>query len=646
MTEQTDDKRWVLRAEGVNFGDTIWATTDLSCIRGASLCLEALAIELMAWFEEQKIDAILVAHGASVAAFDLPKMTASEALKVRGDVDKRLRESYSAKQDEPLVMTVPLRASGELLGDRRAQAFHQVPSEHMSVMVDVEEVVGDDLSAALRRAAIRNRRRQMRSPNVPRAPGLNVSGGLGAMTAVRCPIDPLRFLPDDNDRERATVVMAEDQYPAAIRIDDEALPKGLKRVCVSQRVSDLRTYGRSARREIYDFQISHALVGAPDADAKASLTTDELPSIARLESEGLFETHDFARSFADIVVNPDPDLPKSLQGKLAFLHFDGNGFSELRDEVGDTRTFSAFVRLVNAQVMERLLLHVLQQDTNGPRPWSWTHEAQVPIQKGGKNRYGEQRLLRLETLMFGGEDAVMVAPAWLGFELAELGLRLFEESAAKACRHFNLTPDPMPSWRVGMLICDARTPARRAAFAAYKLCEDAKKAHTKATGKTSYLSWHISESHDVPELSGGADSIGVLRSFYGDAGLLRDKVAEVPEAFRTAGPGIANLIEGVSELKQMFPKSQVYRLIQALRDKRTASRDANMAPNDMDSEIKALAEALALVANRSRKAIDTNRVSQLLPGKGLSPLMRLIVLAELWDYVDPFNEWVPHEEPA
>jgi len=632
---------WILRAEGVNFSDTIWNTNDLSCIRGASLCLEALAIELQRFLDHEGYTVSPLLHGASSAAFKLNGINESEALRLRDAADAALRARYDALKDRPKPVAFPNQEVSEQAGNRAVELEYEIPSEHMTIMVDVEAVVAGDETAALRWAMIRSRRRQLRSPNVPRSdPAQVASGQIGDKAKRQCPIDPLRFTIDDDPEEKATAIVNVERYPGAQPVPDPDVPKGLKRIRVSRRTADLRSYGRHARREIYSFHLKQALEGTASAPRKGQ----PLPSLQRLEKAGLFETYDFARSFGDIVDKPDESLPRSLHGKLAYLYFDGNGFSALRDEIADLPRFSAFVRLVNAFVLEKLILRFVDEDGKGSRAEAWCTDGRLQVLRSGGLKWEDRRLFRMETLLFGGEDAALVVPSWLAFDLADFMLDAFSEGAKTAVKELGLSLDPLPSWRVGVLICDARTPTRRGIKAAHALCEDAKKAMPEGKPAERSLSFHISESHDVPELSHSPDAVAELRRGYRDSGLLRGKEPEADKAFSAAGEAFTALLKNVADLKATFPRSQVYRMIEALRRQRESDRADEPWQEVLKRERTDFYTLLKTFSNRSRVPVDVERIKSILPAPGRGPLMRLVVLAELWDYVDPFREQAEQED--
>ena len=602
----------VLRIEGMNFDTTVYNTNDLSTIRGSSLCLEAIGCQIDAFLEHQYSAGFArrVMIGAAQAAFLLADLDETGAEEVRSSVDTHLRNAYVQKvNDPPFLETDDLPSLPDLPAERR-WVYLRTPAEHMTFSVDVETIIDGDVETALYIAAIRARRRQMRMPNLPRSPGVRLDSGPSAERArLICPIDPLRQVPDNDPTGDATVYVAKHQYPGALEFteaESETIKKsGNKRIWTSKRSSDLRTYGRDARRTLYPFQLQR----------------EGFEDVLRL---GLFETHDFAQSFEDINGNAPLGLPASVPGKLAYVYFDGNGFGQLfgqlRKKAGGSAEFSELVANTNALALKALLSRYLENSQDGaPTADVWTRSRTVVLPTKNGREALLRELLRLETLLFGGEDVLMVLPAWLAFELTDFLLREFERFGTAELQKTQATGKV--TYRAGLLICDAKTPARRAREIAHDLCEDAK-APYKGKIAPSCLSFHIAESHDLPELSGNtAQKMERLRRLYQVDGVPPD---ETSAAFRAASGRIAGTFEGVRRLKQEVPKSRIYDLLGAL----------DSVGSEQEREFR-LTSRLQSLRGRGGKSLYDLR--NLLPAADSATYLRLRVLADLWDYVDPLG---------
>lgn len=365
----------------------------------------------------------------------------------------------------------------------------------------------------------------------------------------------------------------------------------------------MRPYGRDARRTLYPVQIG-------------------VENYRALIAKGLFVTHDFANSFEDITAEPPKGLAPSVPGKLAYVYLDGNGFSKIRD-AADFAMFAKMCDEISRAMLTGLLNRFLDGSANPDSKPIWSFGRDISTRTAphiwGKDH---RQLMRLETLIFGGEDACLVMPAWLAFDVTSLMLKLAGDAGNAAVATWGLVDPPKISFRAGVLICDARTPARRAVDVAKTLCEDAKLAY--GTSAQSAISFHISESHDLPEYPGA-----MLEALRGPQfGTFADQ-ATTNTAFRATMVDWHIQESNVIALKKStFARSQLYALIQELDGDQGATKDQSARFDKF----------VATYLNRKRDKFSATDLRDKLPcDPGLPLVLRLKVLAELWDYVDPFK---------
>lgn len=620
MTDKPGD--WILRVEGVNFNDTIFNTNDLSTIRGASLTLEAVGYELDYWLQlnHPAINFERIYIGGSQAVFKLFSLTHGAVKALADAVRAYLRAAINHGSDwPPYVGPDDLDRFAELAPVDQLR-YLKTPSEHMVFVIDAERISDPSpdpqsaLKMTINKAHQRSRRRQMRAPNLPRSPGAGaVSGAIADRALLRCPIDPDRQIYDDRADKNCTVVVGRDQFKKAVEynnpgtgLPDADLSKGLKRVHVSKRVADLRPYGRDARRTLYPVQIGQG-------------------TYRKLYGKGLFKTHDFARSFEDIIQDPPDGLPVSLKGKLAYLYLDGNSFSKIRD-ASDFSRFSAMCEAVSKAMLTGLLERYLDKSPAGAVDPAYCIEKLVRLRTERdvwKIQY--RQLMRVETLIFGGEDACLVTPAWLAFEIASLLLTRAQEEGTRQA--VNLASGIMPSYRAGVLICDAHTPARRAVAVAGALCEDAKNAYGDQEPRPS-ISFHISESQDLPEVAGNTeDMMTALRGAQFRGNGCDQKSTN--RAFRALYDGWKAQVTRIVALKKSLARSQLYAIIQELE---------SHPADGLDARHRRFDALISTYVKRSRVGFDGEKIRQRLPCDHETPLvLRLKILAELWDYIDPLG---------
>ena len=310
----------------------------------------------------------------------------------------------------------------------------------------------------------------------------------------------------------------------------------------------------------------------------------------------------FAQSFEDIVTAPPTGLAPSVPGKLAVLYFDGAGFGAIRARHLEDRSldlFSAEVRrLFDAIVADLLETFVAAGDAETSR----RHAVRLWDPKIRSRRPH----LRLETLMLGGEDFCVIVPAWLAVATVRRVLETAERFDARTKAPLHL--------RCGALICDHKTPIRSARRVAHDLCDDARAAIEGAPDDVAQF--HVIESVETPDAALGRQR----EALFG---------VSDPKAFCFRLDALRRAERDVARLKREFPRSQVYKLIRRLKDP-AADPDA-------------LVEATLRRSDRSRIA-SADALTALLPDPDArGARFGLTQLAELWDYVDPFDEFVTED---
>lgn len=566
---------FILRVEGVNFGATVLNTQDISTTRGSSLALEVS----VRWLERvirTKIGGCEVLYaGASQAAFVL--------------------RDHSAKAAEDAARTVRavLRRPGKHGLGQPEFSKRPPPAEYMPFVVDVAELNGSsqaDVDRALDRAMVLNRRRQMRAPTVvppepftvdPRDRSLVVPN---ARRGAVCPVDQTRPV---SAGDVGLMYTRTGQFPRAGMIEKRNVDAGTELISMSARSAALRQFGRTARWQLYE-----EIVRESDAPEKPSLE-----ALARYVP---------AQSFADIVA-PLPAgerPPLSLRGKIAVLYFDGAGFGKIRKAMqrrGEgVGAFAARVRgLYEGRIICGLLAEFLKA-AEGPTAARYTATLTDPDR-------GEIGHLRLETLMLGGEDLCIVVPAWLGWKTARDVLD-WTEAHNKALGDEKDVP-PM-RLRCGALFCDHKTPIGTARALAYDLCEQARKG-VDESNPDSVLHPHVIESVEVPD--------GTLEA-------QRERIFGTgdPAAFTFEGRRLAGIEASFGRLANGLPRSQLYKLIGRV----------GVSPASAD---KAIERALARSDRAEIGSADV--LKALLPNCDKAGVVfGLKLLAELRDYVDPFDE--------
>ncbi|MEZ5792196.1 MAG: hypothetical protein R3D34_15925 [Nitratireductor sp.] len=562
---------FILRVEGVNMGETVFNTADLSTLRGASLALE-MAVEMLK--DGNRLDAM--AKAVSAGAKITPIYAGGSQAVMRVDAINEAGIETLAGQLRAILASGEWSPAEQPVYAGTARSDNP-PTQHLCFCVDWAELPplgnGADAAGAVRQATdlamVKTRYRQMRAPSLP--PVSTLTGQFTNVAEKRghlCPVDPMRPVSMDDNH---LIWTAKGQFPKAIVVDKSNSGKS-ERIRVCDRVGDLRPYGRSARSRLYTKQIGDAVSGVGDLR--------------------------FAESFADLTQEPPAaNISVSASSKMAVFYFDGTGFGAMRAQ-NELGKFSDFVTDLFSHYMVASAVRHLLRGANLHGDAARRYCLWRPDHSAGEDENAQ--FLRFETLMLGGEDWCFVAPGWLASELLEV---LFAAHArcVDAWKDKDLKGVENCGLRAGVLICPTKTPIRRARSLAYDLCESARNG--LGDGQRSSIDIHVIESIDVPEHALEAQRQRVHGNHVSGAD------------FCFSGEGWAEIANDYRSLSSM-PRSQLYKMISATRD--------------MSDD-----KAWTTIQNITKRSSDTGEVlgeRDVLPGTG-SVAFRLRRLAELWDYV-------------
>ena len=314
---------------------------------------------------------------------------------------------------------------------------------------------------------------------------------------------------------------------------------------------------------------------------------------------------EFAQSFEDLTRDPPlPDeLPVALKGKMALIYFDGNRFNADRHKlltepesapasVAAERAFSEAVERARKRLLGSVLATLKE-----PGRANW-----CPDEKDGPDR------LRFETLLWGGDEALFVVPAWSAFRIARQLLENFSDPLNWAVNELALTH------AMGLLICSYKTPIRLAQGLAKELAEEVKTPGSDGT-LHSRLNYLILESVEIP--SEGLTAF--RRSHYGVGNPGTASVTEYSQFDELmAGMAKVTAYDGV-------PRSQVYKAIRDFRDHGGNIDTALQGRFESWKEAGYSAEGVSFLEKAPAIFSWPDR------------LVTLMRVTELWDYFDPLG---------
>lgn len=388
-----------------------------------------------------------------------------------------------------------------------------LPLAVASFVVDVVEMrsdgESDGFADALKRAMAGNRMRQFRQPTVVRWDTDDAVDGVKP-PRLFCKFDRIR---------------------PATRLLRHGGEDGL----ISNVVHDRYQYGRAAKQGFYESEAVSDKADVQKVDIGEFDFARELNEIAGEESDReWFQSN---------------GIPLNLLGKMAVIHLDGNGFGKLtsaRARVGGEsyRQWSDKLRNHHRELLGSLLKRIAEDPT-----WS------------GKNGIG--RDVRLETLLWGGDEIIWIVPAWKGWELVEWFFGQDHEVDGEDV-----------TYSAGVVFCHAKAPIQRICKVASDLL-DAAKGVSKAAVK--------SESESVQKVGRHAVAYEVLESFDDVSGslaahrrpwlpksLLGTNDALGPDGWLTVAPDVVCKTGGWVALRQLadcgeLPMRQLHRLVKAWR---------------------------------------------------------------------------------
>lgn len=290
---------------------------------------------------------------------------------------------------------------------------------------------------------------------------------------------------------------------------------------------------------------------------------------------------------------PDSKLG-NLGGKIAFIYIDGNKFGRRQQDCKDIpqqRDFDQKTR----KGREKLLNEILSQITADK----------------GKHYWFNDTKLRLETLLWGGDEIIWVVPAWQGWWMLNEFYKLAQE-------HIRLPGEELYHG-ASLVFCNHKAPIQTIDNLARSLADGfAKKDPFK---KRNMIAYQVLESFD----HAGSNLMGHRR-------MLIDGLSEIVSDLLIDAENMDEIEKCILALKKIdFPKRKIYQIVHSFRRGKTDDAKALyqkiVDPNDCDieekkqkkTEIKRLLEQLKILFNVCNE-------------EPLSDIFWLHLL-ELWDYV-------------
>ena len=302
----------------------------------------------------------------------------------------------------------------------------------------------------------------------------------------------------------------------------------------------------------------------------------------------------FTRDFEDIAVpTPGEPVPSALAGKIAVFYADGNRFGEIARACKTPAALRAWDRSLKQQ--RQAMLAALLDHAAGRAHWKTASGA-----------------LRLETLLWGGDELMMVVPARCGLELAEFFF----------ARNRDLHPpgsDATLSHACGLVFCHHQAPISRISALAADLANRAKDADRDRD----LLNWLVLESFD---------HAGDLDDY------LERRFASIPRwpDLALAPAALSALLRDLPPLKEALPRSALIEIVYALAQRRAF--DAEGEPRPLFARARERVTAAGGAAFAELWSTLDERATAPTAAPRCDELGTWLKLAELWDYCPPHAE--------
>jgi hypothetical protein len=300
--------------------------------------------------------------------------------------------------------------------------------------------------------------------------------------------------------------------------------KGQRHNFYSGSVFERRQYGRKLKQKFYRDEISK-----------------------------LDQQFDVNQNFvSDLTELTDDEHEGNLHGKMAVIYLDGNSFGSLQrglDQKG-LQNFDETIKKYRRKFLHDLLVEITQSED-----YAWFYENKI----------------RLEILLWGGDEIMLVVPAWKGWWTLNF---FFQASENWGFNKKTLTH------AAGLVFCHHNAPIHRIKGLAYQLGELAK-AKTDAQGNkigrtANYVAYQVLESFDHT----GLEIEEFREQRLGSSGIKANDLIIAGNKMDQDGKLMA-------DVKAVLPKSRVYKIINALlHDPTQIDKQIQKAKEELDESLQ------------------------------------------------------------
>jgi len=408
-----------------------------------------------------------------------------------------------------------------------------------------------------------------------------------------------KFLTDDPKLKHATFVI--DTSPAGVFNEDKEKLLALNRWQQLQSPTLVVPNHAQQHQEYPICAIDHIR----PAERKAKKGEDDLivsESVYRRRKYGREQKQQFYQQQTELANLPSfvTDLTEltadqkrgNLHGKMAVIYLDGNGFGKIQQNICQGKDYAKeALELWDEYIKEKrqfFLRNLLTDTINQPE---WTYHDDEPKH-------------RLEILLWGGDEILLVVPAWLGWWTLDYFFRKSQDWNFPDINSDDNKSYPL-THAAGLVFCSHNTPIHRITNLAKQLGDLAK----DKSRETSYVAYQVLESIDYA----GDDLKSFRNQRCGQSGLNSNDLM-------ISGNQMNSVLTAMDPIKRAIPKGTVYKIVQKLLQN---SAEAKKLINDAEQQLKVTV---------STKVFESLRDCF---GERSTFWLHLI---ELWDYIEsPFG---------
>ncbi len=313
--------------------------------------------------------------------------------------------------------------------------------------------------------------------------------------------------------------------------------------------------------------------------------------------------HQFTDDLSELTKTTDQQDFGNLTDKMAVIYLDGNGFGNIQRECDSAEQLGRFDetnRNYRRSFLKALLINAVNDS----------------------DFMDETKRIRLETLLWGGDEIILIVPAWKGMEVIQTFYKISDAWVFEndPLTHNNKKPLTHAG---GIVFCNHKTPVSQAVKAAQELAEYVKEKVSRFENRFEYL---VLESIDYPTQS--IVSFWDLR--YGNG------VKKHCAALKPVDGDWRDLSRFLSDWLNSLPKGAILNIAMEWVDYwRNGGKDASVLEQrverlkDIDKNAYDLLFSKVFPLFTASILNDTPKEQQYNSG--------WVHLTELWDYLAPLN---------